>query len=1428
MRRMKRALTGTGRLVALALAALLALVLVPALPAQAAYYPPAFVRSMAGEGRAGVYAWGAQYNPATDEIVVGDYLNYRVRRYDTSGNEVGSFYRGNPNGQPYSIAVDPRNGDIYVPEIADGSDFGVFAKYDKFGSFKFAFSTSSDYNAWATVDANGYLYVADSHYWNTSGDPPRVRVYSVNDGSQSASEVGNWSIVRNDLQMPRAYGIDVYNGTVYLSDTINRIVMKWSTSGVWQGSFGSGYFGGDVRGVTVDESHGWLYVVDASNDQVDKFDLSGNHLGVIGGDGNGDGQFAGPRQPTVDAAGNLWVTDYGNFRIQQFDAGGAFVRDAPDPKRTPGDAMLAESRDVALNPVTGEVWAADSWNQRVQKFAGDGTFLGKWGQRGNGLYGFNYPRGIGVDPLTGRIFVANERGHYVQVFEPDMYSGPFTLGTGGVDSSGTNFLRWPNDIEFYNGVAIVADRASGYVKGFSTTTGLELGKISQTNHGIAVDPATGNIFVLNANNDRVYKYSAYNGSQITYWGSSGTGNGQFRNPKDAVVCGGLLFVTDDQLSRIQAFSLTGTYLGKWGGLGTGPHQMRNPSGIACGPDGNLYVSDAGNDRILVYNPNAAKPTYESTKPTVSVTAPTNGQQLHSAVTFVGNASDNAGVANVEVSVKDTATGQWWDPSNSTWSSTQKWALAALQGSPTTNMMYKWTFLGASYGHSYEASVRARDISSNASNTTTLAFSVATPPPPDTTAPSGVVTQPVAGQKFPAGTVNISGQAHDDRGVAAAKVGVRNSATSQWWNGGAWQASFTWLDATVAGPGATSTTWSYVWAPPAAGNYAVTVRIDDTSGNTTGTLPQVNFSTLATADTIAADGTVSAPTQNQAIPLAAIPFSGSAVDDVAVGSVKVAIRNTATLQWWNGSGWSASFTWLDASLTSPYMVSTAWSYTWEPPATGSYALQVRAEDTSGNVDPTKPWITFTVTDPLPPDTTAPEGAVAVPFAGQAFPLGMITLSGTATDDRGVAEAAVSIQDSVSGLWWDGSQWQASVAWLPTALSGASATAKTWTYQWAPPSGGEYSLGLRVEDTSGNQSAQLPGVGFSVSSTTDTTPPDGALSTPAEGQQIPFGSDVTFAGSATDDIGVAAVKISIRDNATMQWWNGSGWGAQTWLAATLASPGAGSSTWSSTWEDPPPGNYGLQVRTDDTSGNTDPTKPWVNFTVVPDTTDPAGSLDTPLAGQRFPLGTVALSGAASDNVGVAGVEVALQDTGTGQWWDGTAWQAGQAWLPAQVAASGAASTSWTFSWAAPSGGTYGATFRVADTSSNISTPPALTTFDVTSGPDATAPDGTVTVPAKNSTHPLSPIAMSGSASDDVGVGAVKIAIRDNATMLWWTGTAWGAYTTLNAALSTPGMPTSAWTYTWAPPAPGSYGMSLRTDDTSGNIDPTKPWVNFTVTP
>ena len=64
-------------------------------------------------------------------------------------------------------------------------------------------------------------------------------------------------------------------------------------------------------------------------EEVFVFSSAGTLVAMWGGYGSGEGQFTGPSGIAVDGAGNVYVVEVGNSRVQQFAPG------APTPTPTP-------------------------------------------------------------------------------------------------------------------------------------------------------------------------------------------------------------------------------------------------------------------------------------------------------------------------------------------------------------------------------------------------------------------------------------------------------------------------------------------------------------------------------------------------------------------------------------------------------------------------------------------------------------------------------------------------------------------------------------------------------------------------------------------------------------------------------------------------------------------------------------------------------------------------------------------------------------------------------------------------------------------------------------------------------------------------------------------------------------------------------------
>ena len=125
-------------------------------------------------------------------------------------------------------------------------------------------------------------------------------------------------------------------------------------------------------------------------------------------------------------------------------------------------------------------------------------------------------------------------------------------------------------------------------------------------------------------------------------------------------------------------------------------------------------------------------------------------------------------------------------------------------------------------------------------------------------------------------------------------------------------------------------------------------------------------------------------------------SGTAADDSGVASIETAVQHTATGNWWTGSAWSPTEKWFAVTPASVGAASTAWSWTWSPPAAGGYTIRARSVDLVGNrSDVSSAGITVDIGGP---DTVAPNGTVSGLVNNQTLPLGPITFGGLGDRQR----------------------------------------------------------------------------------------------------------------------------------------------------------------------------------------------------------------------------------------------------------------------------------------------------------------------------------------------------------------------------------------------------------------------------------------------
>ena len=224
----------------------------------------------------------------------------------------------------------------------------------------------------------------------------------------------------------------------------------------------------------------------------------------------------------------------------------------------------------------------------VRRFSSTGTFASSWHITGDF-------RGIATD-AAGNVYLTDALFDVVDKYSP---AGVFQ-GSFGADQ-----LTDPHGIAIDGEVVYVADEGGDRIQRF-TIAGAYLGETTaglDGPRGVAVDRQHA-VYVVDGGNARVRRIL---GATVTTIGGPGTQNGEFVQPQDVTVTSGGVWVTDAATNRVQAFSTAGIWRTWLGGPGSDPGRFSEPGGIASDCQGNLYVSDHGNDRIQKFSPGAAAP-----------------------------------------------------------------------------------------------------------------------------------------------------------------------------------------------------------------------------------------------------------------------------------------------------------------------------------------------------------------------------------------------------------------------------------------------------------------------------------------------------------------------------------------------------------------------------------------------------------------------------------------------------------------------------------------------------------------------------------------------------------------------------------------------------------------------------------------------------
>jgi hypothetical protein len=335
---------------------------------------------------------------------------------------------------------------------------------------------------------------------------------------------------------------------------------------------------------------------------------------------------------------------------------------------------------------------------------------------------------------------------------------------------------------------------------------------------------------------------------------------------------------------------------------------------------------------------------------------------------------------------------------------------------------------------------------------------------------------------------------------------------------------------------------------------------------------------------------------------------------------------------------------------------------------------------------------------PSDTTAPNGTLTLPAANGQVYNGRVTVTGNATDNRGVAEVYVVVKNTGTNKYLQPDlTWATDWAQLPSFVHEYQSTATAFGWSGDLPNG-NYTVTVRAEDIRGNVDGSPATRSFVVTSGTDTVAPDGQLDVPTADQAFATTS-VAMSGSATDNVAVAEVNLIIKDQETGNYLqdNGTTWGAWNAVPATLANPNTPATDWD--WDGTlPESNFEVWVQVKDLAGNKDPAKASATFRV--DTTAPNATITKPKKDQVLSSRTIVFKGTATDNLGVDFLRLIIRDTDTGLYLqsDLVSWGPKVKLSRATLADPGSADTTWTYTLTLPKDGSFKVLAHLKDQAGN----------------------------------------------------------------------------------------------------------------------------------
>lgn len=281
------------------------------------YTPVAFTEALALPASLEPASYAGVAMNARNNLIVLSRDPQPFLEFATDGRFVRGFGPENLLTRAHGLHIDGDD-NLWVTDVADH----VVMKLDLDAQVLMTLGTKGEAGEWdeaagkhlfnepndVALDSAGNIYVAQGH----GGQMPRVLKFSP-DGEF----IAQWGTRGyGPGQFVAAHAIEIDDKDIlHVADRENMRIQRFDTDGnllrEWR-------FDAMVCALFLHDD-GYLYITTGFDGELARVDMEGNVLGSIGSPGTGNGQFGEAHALTLDAAGNAWIADVINRRVQKFE-----------------------------------------------------------------------------------------------------------------------------------------------------------------------------------------------------------------------------------------------------------------------------------------------------------------------------------------------------------------------------------------------------------------------------------------------------------------------------------------------------------------------------------------------------------------------------------------------------------------------------------------------------------------------------------------------------------------------------------------------------------------------------------------------------------------------------------------------------------------------------------------------------------------------------------------------------------------------------------------------------------------------------------------------------------------------------------------------------------------------------------------------------